>query len=118
MKGSIETRTYTSETLKEARIETILSTIFGAKPRGGGGRVGRWYCLRNLARYIMEGEGHERALTEIKYNWSAKEGLTPHKAEELAEHLVHLTGPHGETVCKNTTVAGIKFIKWIFALEE
>lgn len=113
----VETRLYTGKTVFDAKIESILLTVFGPTPRGGGGRVGRWQSLRSLARYIIEGNGHERPLSEIKYNWSAKEGLTPDKAVELTYHLLHLTGPNGEEICKTDNVGGVRFFKWVFGTE-
>lgn len=98
---------------RELNIESILMAIFGPKPRGGGGRVGRWHTMRSLARFLLNSPNHERFLTDIVYNWSAREGCTPHKAEELLEHMSKIVMRNGRSLIKFEGDSP-KIVKWVF----
>lgn len=97
----------------KARIESILNKILGVQPKGG-----RWTKMRSLSKYIIEGKDNERSMWEIIYNWGAKEGLAPKKAEELCDHLITMTGPNDEPICEMKTIRNVDFIKWVFGMEE
>jgi hypothetical protein len=46
--------------------------------------------MKSLAIFIIQGDGHERLISEVLYNWSAREGVTPNKAREYLFHLVNV----------------------------
>ena len=101
-----------TEKLTATQIESICNAVFGPKPRGGGGRVGRWHTMRSLATFLLVAPNHEVFMTDIIYNWSAKEGVTPSKAEELVDHLSKITTKRGGEIIKLEGDSP-KIIRWV-----
>jgi hypothetical protein len=80
-----------SNELPDSQIAAIIAKIFGQKPTGGGGRVGRWSMMKNLVETLLRSPSQEMFYSEVVYDWSAKMGITPKKAEELIEHVSNMT---------------------------
>lgn len=85
-----------NEKLEEYEIERLLDNIFGEKPKGGGGRIGRWEAMRSLLRHVFSQPNYSVLLSDILYAWSAKEGLTPKKTREILDDLTKMIMPNGK----------------------
>jgi hypothetical protein len=107
-----------SKELEEGKlnIESILNAIFRQKPRGGGGRVGRWYMMRSLGRYIMEAPNHEVFYRDIIYAWSAQEGIRPDTAETLLEHFSMISSKDGQPIIEIEGTSP-KIVRWVYGVE-
>jgi len=79
-------------------IDRILLSVFGTRPKGGGGRVGRWEAMRSLLRFILQQPRQTALERQIIYDWGIREGLTPRKAKEMLEDLSLMVMPDNRPV--------------------
>jgi len=98
-------------------IDSILNAVFGPKPRGGGGRVGRWYTMRSLVRYLIESSNHETFYNDIIYGWSAREGVRPDTAEGLIEHISMIPTKNGKPTIE-VQATNPKIVRWLYGMEK